>query len=252
MHPCLRRYEPKDTSVGEIRSKQCLAAALRAVLALWVLAVPLGAAAGGRESTPVCHEAEWQVPVALPDRQSWVGVQSTAIGGFGTTRIARPGAPAHLHTGMDIRRPTDNYRNEPIFPAAAGVVVSMRDDGAFAQVIIRHDTGDGPVWTVYEHVAGITVAPGDSVSPCRPVARFMTREELDARGWQFDHVHFEVMITPPPAVAADPGLPHRHFGTWALVCHTRVELASRYVDPVEFMAQRWRNGAASRQREPDR
>jgi hypothetical protein len=98
-------------------------------------------------------------------------------------RKARPGIASHLHTGIDIERPHSNY--EPIFPIAKGVVISKRDDGAFAQLIIEHSVKGKKVWTVYEHIAGIVPKLNDVVDPMNPIARFMTREELNRFGWQF-------------------------------------------------------------------
>lgn len=138
----------------------------------------------------------WRLPVDChPD-----SVRLTRIGEFGLLRRARPGIPAHLHTGVDIRRPSNNYLDEPVYPVARGRVVSLRGDGPYAQLIIEHRLKDsGSLWSVYEHVAGIACTLGDSVDPDRPIARFMSRTELNRHGWQFDHLHPEVMrIAPKP------------------------------------------------------
>jgi hypothetical protein len=54
---------------------------------------------------------EWLLPIAAADRKTWHGVKLTRIGLFGLERKARPGIPAHLHTGTDIKRPKDNYNS---------------------------------------------------------------------------------------------------------------------------------------------
>jgi hypothetical protein len=51
---------------------------------------------------------EWYLPINLKNRQTWKSVQLTSIGQFGLLRKTRPGIPAHLHTGADIKRPNNN------------------------------------------------------------------------------------------------------------------------------------------------
>ena len=127
------------------------------------------------------QSAECLLPITVENRTTWASVQLTQIGSYGITRKARPGIPKHLHTGVDIKRPRPNYADEPVLPVASGTVISMRDDGPFAQIIIEHRLPHGdPVWTAYEHIAGITVTVGDIVSPHEPIGRFMNRQELDS------------------------------------------------------------------------
>jgi hypothetical protein len=183
---------------------------------------------------------EWYLPVNTPDRRSWSTIELTAIGRFGLQRAARPGVPAHLHTGVDIKRPSRNYSDEPVYPAARGIVVSRRDDGPFAQIIVEHRQRDGTrVWTVYEHVAGITAAAGDTADPAQPMARFMTRRELDRYGWQFDHVHFEVLRQRPRAAQPSNALPMRFSRTYALECRDNATLLRHCHDPVAFLETAW-------------
>ena len=202
------------------------------------LALVLVLAVGLSASSP--HACVWVLPIDARDGQSWVSIRLTSIGQFGRPRQARPGVPAHLHTGVDIRRPGDNYEGEPVFPATAGVVISFRDDGPFAQLILEHPGCDaGIVWTVYEHVAEIAVAVGDRVSTDQPVGRFMNRSELDRFGWQFDHLHFEIMRQRPRPVEPMVETPHRLYGTYSLECFTRTDLEEHYYDPETFLKSRW-------------
>ncbi len=165
----------------------------------------------------------------------------TPIGRFGLLRKARPGVPAHLHTGVDIMRPVNNYDHEPIFPIGRGVVISLRDDGPFAQIIVEHELENhGTVWSVYEHIAGIMVSAGDPVSPYEPMARFMTRNELDRYGWQFDHVHLEVLKKRPRPLEPAPKTPFRFFGTYWGACYNRADLEKYYHDPGKFLQSKWR------------
>ncbi len=186
---------------------------------------------------------KWYLPINTKNRKSLENVQLTSIGQFGLKRAARPGIPAHLHTGADFKRPNNNYVNEPIFPAAKGKVISLRDDGPFAQIIIQHTLPDSNhIWTVYEHIAGIQTKLNHSVDPLHPIARFMTRNELDRYGWQFDHVHFEIMKTKPKPRRPDKKRPFLHYGTYSLVCFNQSILDKYYFSPLEFFSLKWDTG----------
>jgi len=178
------------------------------------------------------------VPVKVQDRSVIDDLQLTPIGAFATYRPDRPGIPAHLHTGIDIKRPDKNYFDEPIYPIASGKIVSVRCDGPFAQIIIEHDFPEiGNIWSVYEHVAGISGAPGETVNPFTPIARFMNRQELEQFGYQFDHLHLEILRQPPQPVLPTPELPHRFFRTYNLICYTEKELIYYYINPLQFFRQ---------------
>ena len=184
-------------------------------------------------STPVVL-----LPINANDRQSASGIQLTDIGEFGIIRAARPGIKAHLHTGIDVKRPSRNYRDEPVYAIAPGVVISKRTDGPYAQLIVEHELDRTRIWTVYEHIAGIKVSAGDKVDPFQPVARFMNLEELNKYGWQFDHFHFEVLREKPLRLQPDPAKPERFFASYTLVCHTSDELKKYFLNPYEFFQQK--------------
>jgi hypothetical protein len=184
----------------------------------------------------------WYLPLNARDRQSLESVHLTTIGDFGMIRKARPGIPAHLHTGIDLKRPNRNYYAEPVFPVAVGTVISIRDDGPYAQIIIQHKLPDaGYIWTVYEHVAGIQIRINQDADPFHPIARFMTADELDRYGWQFDHVHLEILKIQPPAKQPEKAQPFLRYGTFALDCHNQSELKERYYSPLEFFSLKWKN-----------
>ena len=99
------------------------------------------------------NSSDIYLPIATKDRQSWKTIKRTKIGAFGLIRKARPGIPAHLHSAVDMKRPSQNYLNEKIYAIKSGIVISMRDDGAFAQIIIEHKQKSRPTfWSVYEHI----------------------------------------------------------------------------------------------------
>ncbi|MEQ8576034.1 MAG: hypothetical protein RIB63_18350, partial [Fulvivirga sp.] len=91
------------------------------------------------------------LPIDVTDRKSIYEIALTEIGEFGLKRKARPSVPEHLHTGIDIKRPGKNYLDEPIYPIADGVVISKREDGPYAQLIVEHNINGQYFWTVYEH-----------------------------------------------------------------------------------------------------
>jgi len=185
-------------------------------------------------------EFDCYLPINTVDRRSTSTLLLTNIGEFGLPRKERPGVPAHYHTGIDIKRPTENYHDEPIFSIFEGIVVSMRHDGPYAQIIIEHGSFH-KFWTVYEHIAGIRVNLYEQVKPTMPIARFMSKNELNKYGWQFDHFHFEILKTNPIKLKQDPSNPDRRFSSYSLLCFTRDELYRHFYNPVEFFKEQFRH-----------
>lgn len=175
-------------------------------------------------------------PLNVRDRQSFNNIQLATIGKFGMERKARPGVPAHLHTGVDIKRPGNNYDREPIFAVAKGTVISKRSDGAYAMVMLVHNIGDKRFWSIYEHIAGIEVEVGDEVDPLKPIARFMNKRELDRYGWQFDHFHLEILRVKPVRRVPDRKTPSRYFDSYTLRCFSSRDLTMYFYDPLKFLA----------------
>ncbi len=190
-------------------------------------------------STPLfCQINNCLLPFLIKDRTSIESIQLTQIGAYGIVRNPRPGIPAHLHTGIDIQRPSKNYFDEPIFSIAIGKVISMRDDGPYAQIIIEHNmNNEEKFWSVYEHISGIRVNVNDSVTTIEPIARFMSEEELDQYGWQFDHFHFEILKVKPCPVAPTENTPFRHFRSYNLECYTQTDLKNYYFNPIQFLTE---------------
>jgi len=150
-------------------------------------------------------------------------------------RVARPGIPAHHHTGIDIQRPALNYYDEPIFAISIGTVISIRDDGAFAQIIIEHKYSSGELfWSVYEHISDISINLNDNVDSEVRIARFMNREELNRFGWQFDHFHLEILRVAPVKLKPTTDHPRRQYATYALSCYDLQDLDQYYFDPIFF------------------
>ena len=190
-------------------------------------------------SAPGDTGQEVYLPLNVPNRLSLHDLVLTGIGQYGLMRKARPTVPSHFHTGIDMKRPGRNYVNEPIYPVAKGIVISKRTDGPYGQLIVEHEIGGRMVWTVYEHVAGIAVNLGSAVDPMKPMARFFNKAELTKYGWQFDHVHLEVLKVKPIPLKPEARNPERHYTSYSLVCHTTEELQKYFVDPMEFFESSW-------------
>ena len=159
------------------------------------------------------------LPIQAENRPSTKELTLTSIGQFGLRRKARPNIPSHFHTGIDIKRPHNNYLNELIYPIVAGKVISKRTDGPYAQLIIEHDLNGIKVWSLYEHIAGICADLHSSVDPLQPITRFMNREEVKQYGEQSDHFHLEVLKIKPIALKQTSTHPDRMFGSYSLICY---------------------------------
>jgi len=179
-------------------------------------------------------EFEYNLPINTADRRSINSMELTKIGQFGLLRKERPGVPAHLHTGIDIKRSTKNYHEEPIFPIFEGIVISKRQDGPYAQLIIEHEN-EHKFWTVYEHIAGIEVNLYEFVNPETPIARFMNKNELNKYGWQFDHFHFEILKTQPIRIKQNRLHPERLFASHTLRCYSQEDLEKYFYHPLDFL-----------------
>lgn len=174
------------------------------------------------------------LPVHVTDRTNASLISLTNIGQYGLKRKARPTVPSHYHTGIDIKRPTSNYINEPVYAAGKGRVISVRNDGPFSQVIIEHDFNNDISWTVYEHILGITCHAGDNVTENTVVARFFNKSELEKYGWQFDHLHFEILKAKPLKVKKNVRFPEYYYQTYAVTCYSVDDLCKRTVNPMEY------------------
>ena len=175
------------------------------------------------------------LPIQVKDRTTIEPSQLTGIGQFGLKRKARPTVPVHFHTGIDLKRPSNKYANEPVYAAGQGKVISMRNDGPFSQIIIEHPLNSrDTLWTVYEHILGISCHAGETVTGNTVIARFFNKAELDKYGWQFDHIHFEIMKARPLKVKTNSKFPEYHYKTYAITCYTTDELHKRMINPLEY------------------
>lgn len=182
--------------------------------------------------TGICAQ-DFLNPINAEDRTDIAFIELTPIGKFGEWRKDREYIKGHFHTGIDIKRPNDNYTDAEIYPIFEGKVISVSDDGSYDQIIIALDY-DFKFWTVYEHVAGIKVEVKQHVNPEKPMASFMNKGELDKHGWQFDHLHFEILRVPPLGVDPDRKRPERFFISYSLLCYSKNDLDRYFYDPIRF------------------
>jgi hypothetical protein len=180
------------------------------------------------------------IPLKLGNRTNVSAIKLTAIGKYGIPRKKRSNVPAHLHTGIDIKRPGSDYNNSPVFPITNGKVISIRTDGPYAQLILEHSFNGMKFWTLYEHVAGISVKINEQVNAEKQIARFMNKKELDTYGWQFDHFHLEILRVPPIALKPDKIHPDRRFSAYTLECYRQTDLDKYYFEPLQFLRQHLR------------
>ena len=150
-------------------------------------------------------------------------------GMFGFVRTSEP-EPArlfeHFHKGIDVRALHRDPKGEPtdvVRASAEGEVVRVNLDEKISdygkQVILRHDWGGQPVYTIYGHLASIAVEVGQKVEAGDP---------LGIMGWTGPglsrdraHLHFEITFQINGKFAewvetAKPGRlwqPNRH-GEW--------------------------------------
>lgn len=177
------------------------------------------------------------LPIELTNRKDLSKIKLSEIGDFGLTRKPRLNIPAHLHTGIDILRPNNNYSNEPIYSIAKGKVISIRNDGPYANIIIEHEFENITFWTLYEHISGIKVRVNDTVNPNIAIARFMNKEELNKNGWQFNHFHLEILKVKPLPLKPIKNYPERFFKSYSLISFNAEDLNRYYYNPLEFFQQ---------------
>ncbi|MEM7144803.1 MAG: M23 family metallopeptidase [Verrucomicrobiota bacterium] len=113
-----------------------------------------------------------------------------------------------FHEGMDVkpvRRSADGTPLDEVRAVAAGRVVHVNDSSSASNygkyIVIEHNWGDGPFYSLYAHLMSCSVKPGQSVSPGTPIGRLgYTGVGLDKTR---AHLHFELNM-----------MLHRGFETW--------------------------------------
>jgi murein DD-endopeptidase MepM/ murein hydrolase activator NlpD len=193
-------------------------APLAASLLLGCLALPLAFSAGSSLGLvlPTENTAIFSDPAAYymyinrnfegQTSNPWQGGQSGFI--RNPKRTSAGLVYTKFHEGMDIRplrRSSDGTPLDEVRAVAAGRVVHVNDSSSASNygryIVIEHNWGDGPFYSLYAHLLSTSVKPGQAVSPGYPIGR------LGYSGVGIDktraHLHFELNM-----------MLHRGFETW--------------------------------------
>ncbi|NOZ60214.1 MAG: M23 family metallopeptidase [Calditrichaeota bacterium] len=170
----------------------------------------------------------WKLPLKTTDRQDLSAIYLEPDAGFKARRPSYDGIPVHLHTGVDLQINAPGGPGEPIYAIAAGQVVQIADQPPLRRIVIKHKLlRGGFVWSVYLHVIDEKVAVGDRVTAETVIARRLNKYELDYFGWKYNHLHLEIMKSPPLSVT--DALRRKSY-----ICRTEEEVDRYFVDPLLF------------------
>lgn len=152
----------------------------------------------------------------------WIARQAAAagcdwaVGGYGEDRaiyamsplFSGDATPRSVHLGVDFWMPA----RTPVFAVADGVVHSTADNAGFGDygptIILAHDTSDGPIHTLYGHLARESLAqvqPGDAVRAGQHIGWLGTPSENV--GWP-PHLHFQIIRDMGERTGDYPGVCH--------------------------------------------
>jgi hypothetical protein len=117
----------------------------------------------------------------------------------GPVRVGRTMQLMHFHEGVDIaplKRDASGEPQDEVRSISQGEVVHCSDAPGASNygryVVIRHDWGQGPFFSLYAHLSKITVKEGEKVKPGAPVAIMgHTGEGIDRRR---AHTHLELNL----------------------------------------------------------
>lgn len=176
------------------------------------------------EACPIAHD--WKLPFKTSPRKSLSSIRWTRNGEFMAWRVR------HLHTGIDLTNSVGGP-GEEVYAASAGKVVSIYAKEPYLSVMIQHRLSSGQtVWTVYVHVTNVMVRPGDVVGENTVIALLMNESQLNRYGWEFNHLHFEILKYP----RINKEGKHLSFST---KCKTENQVRSHFYNPITFLQRMW-------------
>lgn len=158
---------------------------------------------------------------------------------FKTKRSAFTNVKLHYHTGVDIQANGSAGKLDspgmPIFAVAAGKVVAVEDELPQRRITIEHKLPDGTVvWSVYCHIAGECVVPHEVVDSETIIARRMNGRELDQYGWEYNHVHLEILKKMPDFLDA-------FYQRKTFTCYSEEDVNEYFYDPIKFLNRQFVN-----------
>lgn len=180
---------------------------------------------------PIAHV--WKLPLRTADRQDWSTVLFEPDAKFKTMRSPFGQVKLHYHTGADIQVKEEfgfvDAPGMPVYAIAAGKVVAIEDPMPQRRITIEHKLPDGKtVWSAYCHISDAQVSVNQLVDEETVIARRMNREELDHYGWEYDHVHLEILKKLPVYVTD-------YYHRKTFTCDTEAEVDEYFFDPVFFL-----------------
>lgn len=126
----------------------------------------------------------------------------------GPVRVGSQVVLMHFHEGIDIACQKRSEKGEPedqVRSISDGEVMHCSDSPGASNygryIVIKHDWGEGPFYSLYAHLSHIDVKEGDKVQPGTPIAIMgHTGEGINV---QRSHTHLELNL-----------MLNSHFGEW--------------------------------------
>jgi hypothetical protein len=126
----------------------------------------------------------------------------------GPVRVGGQVVYMHFHEGIDIACLKRSERNEPldeVHSISDGEVVHVSDLAGASNygryIVVKHDWGEGPFYSLYAHLSQCLAKVGDKVKPGTPIAIMgHTGEGIDCPR---SHTHLELNV-----------MLNSHFGEW--------------------------------------
>ena len=189
----------------------------------------------GYNSTDQQVIKEWKLPINTVDRSDWSTVTLEHDAHFKALRAPFDSVKLHFHTGVDLQNGKDIQAGEPVYAIAAGKVIAIEDPPPQRRITIEHLLPNRrKVWSVYIHIIDEKVKVGDTVNSETAIAQLMNTAELEYYGWDYNHVHLEIMKQLPPFVA-------EFYQRKTFSCYTITEVDKYFYDPKEFLKNRFKN-----------
>lgn len=138
----------------------------------------------------------------------------------------------HFHTGIDIMNPKGGLC-EKIFAASRGEVVSIYTIEPNRGVMIKHILPSREtVYSVYVHVTNVQVKIGDIVTSDTVIATLMDKQQLNNFGWEYNHLHFEILKKPRTCEIGK-------ILSYSTKCRTIKEVEKHFYNPIDFLQSMW-------------
>ena len=172
--------------------------------------------------------SRWFIPLDLSNRKDFNKLFFEQDSHFLAKRSA-----GHLHTGIDITGDSKSPGRK-VLAAAAGKVVSIYAVEPNRAIIIKHILPSGTtIYSVYVHVTDIKVSTGDIVNSSSHIANLMNRKQLDLYGWDFNHLHFEILREPRTQEGTGK------FLSFSTKCKTEEDVMKHFFNPELFLKEMW-------------